>query len=177
MELTEEVSTYLNKKQKDYLIYSILNHYDSLNQNSSCFSLLTMLTDKLKHNINLYQKEPKKELYNLIDNDFITLKDLYLESKEVYNLAFNVSSLVFLANLNYEELNIYYQKLILISKYDAKTELDKILLNYIQLDTNDNYDLIINQLKKKLTKEEFRIVLIYKINYDLRKGYHLCGKN
>lgn len=111
MKLFDEINHFINIKNIERSIFDILSLYDQKIENIECLKLIDQLISKIKEAICIYQKTKNESLYNIIDNDFVTLKDLFEEyKKEVYPL-FSVKSLMLLSTLKENELHSVYKYL------------------------------------------------------------------
>lgn len=111
MKLFDEINHFINIKNIERNIFDILSLYDQKIENIECLKLIDQLISKIKEAICIYQKTKNESLYNIIDNDFVTLKDLFEEyKKEVYPL-FSVKSLMLLSTLKENELHSVYKYL------------------------------------------------------------------
>lgn len=99
MELFNEINSYLKRNRLEISIFKLLLLYDKNESDELCYNFIVSLTKKIEENICIYNKEKSEELYNIIDNDFVTLKDLFDEfKKEVYPL-FPVQGIALLTRL------------------------------------------------------------------------------
>jgi hypothetical protein len=91
-----------------------------------CYDLIQEVTKKIENNIVIYNKEKSVELYNIIDNDFATLKALYEEYKrEVYPL-FPLRALALLSVLpktDVEKMNVFLNKYLIDEQTDHLQQL------------------------------------------------------
>lgn len=99
MELFNEINSYLKRNKLEISIFKLLLLYDKNESDELCYNFIVSLTKKIEENICIYNKEKSEELFNIIDNDFVTLKDLFDEfKKEVYPL-FPVQGITLLTRL------------------------------------------------------------------------------
>ncbi len=97
--LFDEINSYLKRCKLEISIFKLLLLYNKNSEDEICYNLILSLTKKIEESICIYNKERNSELYNIIDNDFVTLKDLFDEfKKEVYPL-FSVQGLSLLTKL------------------------------------------------------------------------------
>ena len=126
MELFNEITTYIKRTKLDNAIFKLLLLYNTNLQDSLCYDLLQEVTKKIENNIVIYNKEKSVELYNIIDNDFATLKALYEEYKrEVYPL-FPLRALALLSVLpktDVEKMNVFLNKYLIDEQTDHLQQL------------------------------------------------------
>lgn len=126
MELFNEITTYIKRTKLDNAIFKLLLLYNTNLQDSLCYDLIQEVTKKIENNIVIYNKEKSVELYNIIDNDFATLKALYEEYKrEVYPL-FPLRALALLSVLpktDVEKMNVFLNKYLIDEQTDHLQQL------------------------------------------------------
>ena len=126
MELFNEITTYIKRTKLDNAIFKLLLLYNTNLQDSLCYDLIQEVTKKIENNIVIYNKEKLVELYNIIDNDFATLKALYEEYKrEVYPL-FPLRALALLSVLpktDVEKMNVFLNKYLIDEQTDHLQQL------------------------------------------------------
>ena len=99
MKLFEDINSFLKRAKLDNSIFKLLLIYHSNNMDKLCYDIILELSLKIENSMVIYSKEKSDELYNVIDNDFYTLKELYEEFKrEVYPL-FPVKGIMLLSVL------------------------------------------------------------------------------
>lgn len=127
MELFNEITTYIKRTKLDNAIFKLLLLYNTNLQDSLCYDLIQEVTKKIENNIVIYNKEKSVELYNIIDNDFATLKALYEEYKrEVYPL-FPVKGIMLLSVLPKSDVDKIYSFLSDYLKDNDSFGIDKLL--------------------------------------------------
>lgn len=127
MELFNEITTYIKRTKLDNAIFKLLLLYNTNLQDSLCYDLIQEVTKKIENNIVIYNKEKLVELYNIIDNDFATLKALYEEYKrEVYPL-FPVKGIMLLSVLPKSDVDKIYSFLSDYLKDNDSFGIDKLL--------------------------------------------------
>ena len=126
MELFNEITAYIKRTKLDNAIFKLLLLYNTNLQDSLCYDLIQEVTKKIENNIVIYNKEKSVELYNIIDNDFATLKALYGEYKrEVYPL-FPLRALALLSVLpktDVEKMNTFLNKYLIDEQTDHLQQL------------------------------------------------------
>lgn len=126
MELFNEITAYIKRTKLDNAIFKLLLLYNTNLQDSLCYDLIQEVTKKIENNIVIYNKEKSVELYNIIDNDFATLKALYEEYKrEVYPL-FPLRALALLSVLpktDVEKMNVFLNKYLIDEQTDHLQQL------------------------------------------------------
>lgn len=126
MELFNEITAYIKRTKLDNAIFKLLLLYNTNLQDSLCYDLIQEVTKKIENNIVIYNKEKSIELYNIIDNDFATLKALYEEYKrEVYPL-FPLRALALLSVLpktDVEKMNTFLNKYLIDEQTDHLQQL------------------------------------------------------
>ncbi len=126
MELFNEITAYIKRTKLDNAIFKLLLLYNTNLQDSLCYDLIQEVTKKIENNIVIYNKENSVELYNIIDNDFATLKALYEEYKrEVYPL-FPLRALALLSVLpktDVEKMNVFLNKYLIDEQTDHLQQL------------------------------------------------------
>lgn len=126
MELFNEITAYIKRTKLDNAIFKLLLLYNTNLQDSLCYDLIQEVTKKIENNIVIYNKEKSVELYNIIDNDFATLKALYEEYKrEVYPL-FPLRALALLSVLpktDVEKMNTFLNKYLIDEQTDHLQQL------------------------------------------------------
>jgi hypothetical protein len=126
MELFNEITTYIKRTKLDNAIFKLLLLYNTNLQDSLCYDLIQEVTKKIENNIVIYNKEKSVELYNIIDNDFATLKALYEEYKrEVYPLfpLRALASLSVLPKTDVETMNVFLNKYLIDEQTDHLQQL------------------------------------------------------
>lgn len=99
MKLFDDINSFLKRAKLDNSIFKLLLIYHSNQMDKLCYDIILEVSLKLENSMVIYSKEKSDELYNVIDNDFYTLKELYEEFKrEVYPL-FPVKGIMLLSVL------------------------------------------------------------------------------
>lgn len=121
MELFDEIIAYNKRVKLDNAIFKLLLLYNNNLEDRLCYDLIQELTKKIESGMVIYNKEKSTELYNIIDNDFATLKALYEEYKrEVYPL-FPLRALALLTILprtDIEKMNAFLGKYLMDEQSD-----------------------------------------------------------
>ena len=121
MELFDEIIAYNKRVKLDNAIFKLLLLYNNNLEDRLCYDLIQELTKKIESGMVIYNKEKSTELYNIIDNDFATLKALYEEYKrEVYPL-FPLRALALLTILprtDIEKMNAFLEKYLMDEQSD-----------------------------------------------------------
>lgn len=185
MELITSVLEYLQNIEANYLIFDILNKYDKDNNTIDCYKMINELTKKIINNINEYSKDKKEEIYNLIDNDFITLKDLIEEYKEMEYNHFLVKAVSYLTQRNKDELKKIKEYISNLDIVSSEELLNNEIQNNLSFDEfnhyqemlqynnhMESYDVIISYIKRKElnTDNYLKLISLY-LNYLLGTYY------
>lgn len=128
MQLFEEINKFFKRTNLEKNIFKLLSMYDQNSENKECLELIDNITLKIKTNICEYQKTFEDSLYNIIDNDFVTLKDLHDEyKKEVYPLfpVKGIALLTTLTNTDISKITNY------LSSYLIEEDLNEIKSNLL----------------------------------------------
>lgn len=99
MKLFEDINSFLKRSKLDNSIFKLLLLYHHNESDKLCYDIILELTEKIEGSIVIYSKEKSDELYNVIDNDFYTLKELYEEFKREVYPFFSVKSVMVLSVL------------------------------------------------------------------------------
>lgn len=99
MKLFEDINSFLKRSKLDCSIFKLLLLYYQNESDSLCYTTILELTEKIEGSLVIYSKEKTDELYNIIDNDFATLKELYEEFKREVYPHFSVKSVMLLSVL------------------------------------------------------------------------------
>lgn len=134
MELFDEINSFIKRSKLEVSIFKLLLLYHNNEEDILCYDLILELTSKIESSQVIYLKEKSEELYNVIDNDFFTLKELFAEFKREVYPYFPVKGVMLLSVL-------------------PKTDVDKIcsfLLNFLKDDSVSVLDLLLFQIYKTL---------------------------
>lgn len=104
MKLFDEINNYLSYAKQEVMYFTFLSYYDPNEDNKECLRLINQLTKKIINSMEQYKLVNSDELYNTIDNDFITLKALYAEYRDYGYNFFSFKALALIKNLKKEEL-------------------------------------------------------------------------
>ena len=105
MKLFDDVTSFLKRSKLENSIFNLLLLYHHNNCDKLCYEIIVELIEKIEGSMVIYSKEKSESLYNVIDNDFYTLKELYDEFKrEVYPL-FPVKGIMLLSVLPRTEVD------------------------------------------------------------------------
>ena len=127
MNLFEEIASFSKRSKQDTAIFRLLLLYNNNESDKLCYDLILELTKKIDEQVVIYSKEKSEQLYNLIDNDFVTLKELYEEYKrEVYPL-FPVKGIMLLSVLPKSDVDKIYSFLSDYLKDNDSLGIDKLL--------------------------------------------------
>lgn len=127
MNLFEEIASFSKRSKQDTAIFRLLLLYNNNESDKLCYDLILELTKKIDEQVVIYSKEKSEQLYNLIDNDFVTLKELYEEYKrEVYPL-FPVKGIMLLSVLPKSDVDKIYCFLSDYLKDNDSLGIDKLL--------------------------------------------------
>lgn len=127
MNLFEEIASFSKRSKQDTAIFKLLLLYNNNESDKLCYDLILELTKKIDEQVVIYSKEKSEQLYNLIDNDFVTLKELYEEYKrEVYPL-FPVKGIMLLSVLPKSDVDKIYCFLSDYLKDNDSLGIDKLL--------------------------------------------------
>ena len=127
MNLFEEIASFSKRSKQDTAIFRLLLLYNNNESDKLCYDLILELTKKIDEQVVIYSKEKSEQLYNLIDNDFVTLKELYEEYKrEVYPL-FPVKGIMLLSVLPKSDVDKIYSFLSDYLKDNDSFVIDKLL--------------------------------------------------
>ena len=99
MKLFEDINSFLKRSKLDNSIFKLLLLYHNTESDKLCYDIIIELTEKIEGSMVIYSKEKSIELYNIIDNDFATLKELYEEFKREVYPYFSVKSVMLLSVL------------------------------------------------------------------------------
>ena len=176
MELIAEITKYLNHfTNVDLVAFNTLNYYD--NNNQEHLDYINKLTTLINNNLMSYNNTPTTELYNILENDYYTLKDVVKEYEEKIYPLFSFSALSIYIMLNKDEITLVsnymlninqnaYSYLINLINDNLNPE-DKIKFNdgLITADKIKNY---INIIKNKIGGAIYYQVLAAYLNYEFR---------
>ena len=105
MKLFDDITSFLKRSKLENSIFNLLLLYHHNNYDKLCYEIIVELIEKIEGSMVIYSKEKSESLYNVIDNDFYTLKELYDEFKrEVYPL-FPVKGIMLLSVLPRTEVD------------------------------------------------------------------------
>ena len=127
MNLFEEIASFSKRSKQDTAIFRLLLLYNNNESDKLCYDLILELTKKIDEQVVIYSKEKSEQLYNVIDNDFATIKELYEEYKrEVYPL-FPVKGIMLLSVLPKSDVDKIYSFLSDYLKDNDSFGIDKLL--------------------------------------------------
>ena len=127
MNLFEEIASFSKRSKQDTAIFRLLLLYNNNDSDKLCYDLILELTKKIDEQVVIYSKEKSEQLYNVIDNDFATIKELYEEYKrEVYPL-FPVKGIMLLSVLPKSDVDKIYSFLSDYLKDNDSFGIDKLL--------------------------------------------------
>ena len=127
MNLFEEIASFSKRSKQDTAIFRLLLLYNNNESDKLCYDLMLKLTKKIDEQDVIYSKEKSEQLYNVIDNDFATIKELYEEYKrEVYPL-FPVKGIMLLSVLPKSDVDKIYSFLSDYLKDNDSFGIDKLL--------------------------------------------------
>ena len=127
MNLFEEIASFSKRSKQDTAIFRLLLLYNNNESDKLCYDLILELTKKIDEQVVIYSKEKSEQLYNVIDNDFATIKELYEEYKrEVYPL-FPVKGIMLLYVLPKSDVDKIYSFLSDYLKDNDSFGIDKLL--------------------------------------------------
>ncbi len=173
MELFNEIKTFLNHIKQEIVLFNFLALYDESKDNTECLKLFLNLRFKLARNVKQYELKNDETLYNIIDNDFITLKDLYEEYKEHIYALFPFKALALVKKLNEYDLALlskYY-----VSLGSTNNQVDSIIkqiLHLLNMINDQEYkNQVINYLDHNLSDERIEQIILslkkYKDSVDI----------
>lgn len=112
MDLFKEYSLFVKNQSVTLRIFRFLSLFDIPVDGNLYVETINTLMNKIKDNITLYNIKKSEELYNVIDNDFVTLNDLVTEFKNIVYPCFPVSSLSIISNFGVLDIDkmIKYKK-------------------------------------------------------------------
>lgn len=112
MDLFKEYSLFVKNQSVTLRIFRFLSLFDIPIDGNLYVETINTLMNKIKDNITLYNIKKSEELYNVIDNDFVTLNDLVTEFKNIVYPCFLVSSLAIISNFGVLDIDkmIKYKK-------------------------------------------------------------------
>ncbi|MBQ4570991.1 MAG: hypothetical protein IJB21_04800 [Bacilli bacterium] len=134
MELFNEINSFIKRSKSEISIFKLLLLYHDNNEDKLCYDVILEVTSKIESDMVIYSKEKSEELYNTIDNDFFTLKELYEEFKKEVYPCFPVKGVMLLSVL-------------------PKTDVDKIynfLVKYLDFEETRGIDALVFQIYKTL---------------------------
>ncbi len=120
MKLFEDINSFLKRSKLDNSIFKLLLLYHNNESDKLCYDIILELTEKIEGSIVIYSKEKSDELYNVIDNDFYTLKELYEEFKREVYPFFSVKSVMVLSVLPKSDVEKIYTFLVKYLDEDIK---------------------------------------------------------
>mgnify|MGYP003289758227 CR=1 FL=1 len=126
MKLFDDIGSFLKRSKLDNSIFKLLLLYHKNESDLLCYDIILELTEKIESSIVIYTKEKSDELYNVIDNDFATLKELYEEFKREVYPYFSVKSVMLLTVLPKTDVEKVYSFLVKYLEED-ETKIDKLL--------------------------------------------------
>ena len=112
MKLFEDINSFLKRSKLDNSIFKLLLLYHNTESDKLCYDIIIELTEKIEGSMVIYSKEKSTELYNIIDNDFATLKELYEEFKREVYPYFSVKSVMLLSVLPKTDVEKIYKFLV-----------------------------------------------------------------
>ena len=112
MKLFEDINSFLKRSKLDNSIFKLLLLYHNTESDKLCYDIIIELTEKIEGSMVIYSKEKSIELYNIIDNDFATLKELYEEFKREVYPYFSVKSVMLLSVLPKTDVEKIYKFLV-----------------------------------------------------------------
>ena len=112
MKLFEDINSFLKRSKLDNSIFKLLLLYHDTESDKLCYDIIIELTEKIEGSMVIYSKEKSIELYNIIDNDFATLKELYEEFKREVYPYFSVKSVMLLSVLPKTDVEKIYKFLV-----------------------------------------------------------------
>lgn len=194
MDLFKEYSLFVKNQSVTLRIFRFLSLFDIPVDGNLYVETINTLMNKIKDNITLYNIKKSEELYNVIDNDFVTLNDLVTEFKNIVYPCFPVSSLAIISNfgvldidkmIKYKKNNeiIYAYKSLLFQIYKTleyfPTSYQEQVRKFLNQEhiSDKNLENIIYSIKsnKKVLKNEglensyIELITIY-FNYLFEKG-------
>ena len=143
MELFNEINSFIKRSKLELSIFKLLLLYHKSSEDILCYDVILEVTSKIESDLVIYSKEKGEALYNTIDNDFVTLKELYEEFKKEVYPYFPVKGVMLLSVL-------------------PKTDVDKIynfLVRYLEFEESKGLDALVFQIYKTLMyfpSEEYR---------------------
>lgn len=120
MELFNEINSFIKRSKLEISIFKLLLLYHHNESDRFCYDLILDVTKKIESGMVIYSKEKSDELYNTIDNDFITLKELYEEFKREVYPFFSVKSIMLLSVLPKTDVEKIYSFLVKYIEEDIK---------------------------------------------------------
>ena len=135
MELFNEINGFIKRSKLEISIFKLLLLYHDNSEDKSCYELILELTAKIEEDQVIYSKEKSDALYNTIDNDFVTLKELYDEFKKEVYPYFPVKAVMLLSVLPKSDVDKIY----------------KFLVKYLSFDETKGVDSIVFQIYKTLS--------------------------
>lgn len=126
MKLFDDIGSFLKRSKLDNSIFKLLLLYHNNESDLLCYDIILELTEKIESSIVIYSKEKSDELYNVIDNDFATLKELYEEFKREVYPYFSVKSVMLLTVLPKTDVEKVYSFLVKYLEED-ETGINKLL--------------------------------------------------
>lgn len=143
MELFNEINSFIKRSKLELSIFKLLLLYHKSSEDILCYDVILEVTSKIESDMVIYSKEKSEALYNTIDNDFVTLKELFAEFKKEVYPSFPVKGVMLLSVL-------------------PKTDVDKIynfLVKYLEFEESKGLDALVFQIYKTLMyfpSEEYR---------------------
>ena len=167
MDLFKEYSLFVKNQSVTLRIFRFLSLFDIPVDGNLYVETINTLMNKIKDNITLYNIKKSEELYNVIDNDFVTLNDLVTEFKNIVYPCFPVSSLAIISNFGVLDIEYFP------TSYQEQV---RKFLNQEHI-SDKNLENIIYSIKsnKKVLKNEglensyIELITIY-FNYLFEKG-------
>ncbi len=106
MKLFDEINRFFHYTKQELVLFTFLSLYDQNEENQECLRLISELTNKINNSLKQYELDSSDSLYNIIDNDFITLQDLYAEYRNNGYNSFSFKVIALVKSLKTDELDL-----------------------------------------------------------------------
>lgn len=106
MKLFDEINRFFHYTKQELVLFTFLSLYDQNEENQECLRLINELTNKINNSLKQYELASSDRLYNIIDNDFITLQDLYAEYRNNGYNSFSFKVIALVKSLKTDELDL-----------------------------------------------------------------------
>lgn len=176
MELIDNIKKYLNRSfAVDIIAFNTLNCYND--KNKECLNLINVIADRIKDNLKCYEAKPEDAIYNVLENDFFTLKELVKEYEENEYVLFPLRPLSIYSMLNKEDIMLVSKLMLDIESDPFKHLVEVVRNNLNEEDLNrfnenpysvNNIEKYINVIKNKIGGYYYFEVLASYLNYEFR---------